>query len=164
MATWQLSAKKIMQQVHLFREEKLFSDWVTAIIPSTENQLTAVALGYDLLNWQLKATLISNDEVPDWAIDEIRLPVARSIATATWDKIANEFLCLFFFFSNDDATVLVAARNGAWKTIDDRFLSFRKTDFQEVEFEQAERLVNDKEKWSEMIAEVQMFGITCRLF
>ncbi len=84
-------------------------------------------------------------------------------ARQIWDTTHEEYLCLFFQLELYVQPIVVAVRQGVWRSIDDTYLSRRKCEFREITDQEAEQLVGESETWSAMCGEVQMFGISCRL-
>jgi hypothetical protein len=103
----------------------------------------AAAIGYDLMSWSLKATIAPSGDEPPWAIMALPFPVTASEARDLWNSIQEENLCLFFFLEEYIGGILVAARNGAWKSLDDRYLPHSKSSFIEISYEDG-RLVIPK--------------------
>ena len=152
-----------MDTVQVFETKRAFVEWAASLSPQAVSAGARVFVGYDLMSWSLKATVAQEGSGIDWAITNLPLPIKKSLAKELWDTIQEENLCLFFFHEQYIGGILVAARNGVWRSLDDRFLPYRKDSFVEIPAEEAEKLLNNNRIWTSLIAESHSFGIGCRL-
>ncbi|MFZ5833616.1 MAG: hypothetical protein ACOY3P_26305 [Planctomycetota bacterium] len=152
-----------MQTTHLFAKKREFMEWIRAISSGTSEPHTRVVFGYDPISWSVKAIVVAQGHKPLWGISELTLPIRASQAREVWDSIQEDNLCLFFCLKLDLGIILVAARNGAWRSLDDQYLPYKKSLFAEVSDNEAKKLVGDSEAWSALCREVQLFGVGCRV-
>jgi len=152
-----------MSTIHLFDKKREFVEWVKGVSSQISGSEMWAAFGYDPISWSLKAATTHSSEKPDWANVVLRLPISARQAGQVWGSIQEENLCLFYLLEVELGSILVAARNGAWCSLDDRFLSYRKGAFSELCYDDACKLVDDNKIWSALCREVRMFGVGCRV-
>jgi hypothetical protein len=124
---------------------------------------SSLFVGYNVYAWRLIVSVADADNAPVWALESFSLPLRISVANEIWNRIHEEHLCLFFEFDREVERILVAVRNGIWASLDDRFMSFKKDKFTEIMDEQARSLLRSRADWGAMVAEVQAFGVSCRV-
>lgn len=152
-----------MDQLHSFTEKRKFIAWIKALSSRSHNADIRVVFGYDPISWSLRATAVHGTERPPWATTELPLPIDVSQAQDIWDSIQHDNLCLFLCLELTCDLIVVAVRNGLWRALDDRYLSYPKNAFTELTYDDAKTLINDSRLWSALCGEVQMFGVGCRL-
>ena len=138
----------MMNDTHFFDKKRGFVEWAIDLTSRGVPANARIVIGYDLMSWSLKASIARESQTPAWATTVLRLPVTASQAREVWDAIQGENLCLFFFHEQYIGGILVAARNGAWKSLDDRYLPHGKGSFREISYEEAEKILNNKKIWT----------------
>lgn len=152
-----------MDEIHIFGKKREFIEWATSIQSQTTQPDARAFVGYEPISWSLKGTIAQESQRPAWAITGLPLPIKASQAKQVWDSVQEENLCLFFYLELHFGVILVGARNGAWRSLDDRHLPHKKDAFTELSDDDAKKLVIDKKAWSELVGEVQLFGMGCRV-
>lgn len=152
-----------MSATDIFQTKREFVRWIRNLSAPKGDVHMRVVVGYDLISWSLKAAVAPQHEVPAWAGAVLPLPISAKQAAEIWDATQEENLCLYFYLEKGFGAIIVAARNGIWKALDERYLPFKKGEFTELSYENAKTMVRDSKVWSALCGEVQMFGVSCRL-
>lgn len=152
-----------MSTIQLFGTKRQFIEWVTALSAPMLPPEPVIVLGYDPVSWSLKAMVMQGTDSPAWGKVALPLPMNATQASDIWDSIQGDNLCHFFLLEMDIGTIVAAARNGLWQSLDNRSLPFEKTAFTELSYDDAKKIVGDSKVWSALCGEVQMFGVSCRV-
>lgn len=149
-----------MSETSEFSSKREFLGWVSKWAAKD----CRLAIGYNAIANTVRAAVIDSAR-PDWAMIFVKAPVSNEEAKLIWDKIREDGLCLFFVFTApmDSQVVIVSSRKCIWDSLQACFLSLDKRKFSELSWEDARAYINDEETWNAIAAEVQMFGISCRI-
>ena len=121
-----------VDSVRVFEKKRDFLEWARRLSYMPAAADSRLFVGYELISWALKATVGARHQKPAWAITEMTLPITPIQAKQAWDTIQEENLCLFFYLEQYVGGILVAVRNGVWKSLDNRYLPHNKGSFAEI--------------------------------
>jgi hypothetical protein len=143
-----------------FAKRKEFVTWLSAIQPRAE-----IALGYNGIANTVKAEVVATSK-PEWTTTLVEAPVSLADAKSLWDILREDGLCLFHCSRAEGISqiILVSSRKCVWDSLKSCYLSLSKTSFTELTHDEAESIVSDEITWGRIMSEVQMFGISCRVF
>jgi hypothetical protein len=153
-------------QVEEFDKRKPFIEWIRQANEEYANAGSSqlrLFVGYNVYDWRLIVGIADAVNALPWALESYPLPIQISAANDFWNRIHEEHFCLFFRLDREVERILVAARHGIWASLDDRFLSFKKHTFTEISDEEAQSMTGSRADWNAIVAEVQAFGISCRV-
>ncbi len=149
-----------------FKSKGRFVLWIKDIIARRrKGELTnhVLSIGYDPLSWRLSAAMTSATEYPDWVKYRREIPTTLVAAKDIWDTIHEQYLCLYFVHEMPLGRTVVGVRKGIWDSLPDEMLPHPRSSFKEVSDEDAEELLGDRIKFSGIVGEVYLFGISCRI-
>src|SRR6188768_3690822 len=102
-----------------FGSEASFVKWVT----DHARDGNRLVIGYELRTWRLRAAIVDEHAIcPPWSQREVALPVKKKELQAIWREFNEANFILFFLCEGAVETILVAARNGLWRSLDERYM------------------------------------------
>lgn len=145
-----------------FEEQEPFVEWLEEERSANSHE-SVLFVGYNPVSWHVLAGIGPKDAKPEWAYRTLPVPQTRREAEDIWNDMHEEHLCLLFHVDLYVQDMIVAIRQGIWKSIDDTYLAQPRQKFTEITDEEAQNLIDDPRMWSAMCGEVQMFGVSCRI-